>query len=180
MKKIDYYVAMSLDGFIAGQNDDVTNFMFQGDGIDQYQRDLQNYKTVIMGRRTYEFGYQFGAVPGQPSPAYPHMKHYILSDNLLLPDCSEQVAIKPVHVDAVREIRETSETDIYLCGGGQLAGWLLNNQQIDTLKIKLNPVVLGKGTRLFEGVEQAYQLVLLDTNVFSDGLQLMTYAVHYH
>lgn len=35
-----------------------------------------------MGKATYEYGYQFGVQPGQPSPVYKHMKHYIFSKTL--------------------------------------------------------------------------------------------------
>ncbi len=75
MKKIVYYVASSLDGYIAGINDDISTFIPDGKGVEKYLSDLQSFKTVIMGLRTYEFGYQFGLQPGQP--AYPHMQHYI-------------------------------------------------------------------------------------------------------
>ena len=82
MPKIIYYVASSLDGFIAGPEDDISDFAAGGSGVDQYLSDLQNFKTVIMGRRTYEFGYQYGLKPGQP--AYPHMEHFIFSSSLQL------------------------------------------------------------------------------------------------
>lgn len=80
MPKIVYYVAISLDGYIAGEGDDVSMFIPGGNGVEQYQKDLLDFSTVIMGRRTYEFGYQYGLQPGQP--AYPHMEHYIFSDSL--------------------------------------------------------------------------------------------------
>ena len=72
MARIIYYVASSIDGFIAGQNDDISDFVPGGKGVEKYLADLQKFKTVIMGRRTYEFGYQFGLEPGKP--AYPHME----------------------------------------------------------------------------------------------------------
>ncbi len=80
MRKITYYAAAAPDGFIEGPNGDVSGFVQQGDGVDQYLKDLQSYDTVIMGRKTYEFGYRFGLVPGQP--AYPHIRHYIFSNTL--------------------------------------------------------------------------------------------------
>ena len=78
MKKIVYYVAVSLDGYISGKNDDISQFIMQGDGVDHYQSNLTEFGTVIMGRKTYEFGFKYGLKPGQP--AYPDMKHYIFSE----------------------------------------------------------------------------------------------------
>ncbi len=147
MKKIIYYVANSLDGFIAGKNDDISQFILQGKGVEKYQSDLTQFETVIMGRRTYEFGFQFGLEPGQP--AYPNMQHYIFSDSMKIENLADSVHIEKRSIDRVKQIKADSKTDIYLCGGGDLAGWLLDNGLIDQLRIKLNPVILSEGTRLF-------------------------------
>jgi dihydrofolate reductase len=79
MRNIIYYAAVSLDGFNAGP------------GVDQYLNDLKNFDTVIMGRKTYEFGYRFGLNRGQP--AYPHMKHYIFSASLHFDQAAENVFV---------------------------------------------------------------------------------------
>lgn len=179
MNRIIYYVATSLDGFISGFNEDVSNFIYQGEAVNKYLEDLNSFSTVMMGRNTYEFGYRFGAEAGQPSPAYPHMKHYIFSNSLSFENQSDQIEIKKISLPEIEHIRKTSPTDIYLCGGGQLAGWLLQNKQIDLLKIKLNPVVLGSGKKLFDGIEAAHHLKLNDSKVYSDGMQVLTYELLY-
>ncbi|MEM6841161.1 MAG: dihydrofolate reductase family protein [Bacteroidota bacterium] len=173
MRKIIYYVASSLDGYIAGENDDISQFILQGEGVDKYQLDLAHFRTVIMGRKTYEFGYQYGLQTGQP--AYPHMHHHIFSNSLTINNLSEQVQIEKLSVSRVEEIRENAKTNIYLCGGGQLAGWLLENGLIDQLKLKLNPVVLGSGTKLFGDSTANERWELTDKESFSDGLQILTY-----
>jgi len=173
MKKIVYYVASSLDGYIAGKNDDISQFILQGEGVEKYQSDLAHFDTIIMGRRTYEFGYQFGLTPGQP--AYPNMVHHIFSDTLEIENLSDAVKIEPLSLDRIHAIQQASKTDIYLCGGGQFAGWLLENGMVDQLKIKLNPVVLGGGTQLFGNSSASANWVLTDKESFSDGMQILTY-----
>lgn len=173
MKKIIYYVASSLDGYIAGENDDISKFISQGEGVEKYQSDLANFGTVIMGRKTYEFGFQYGLEPGQP--AYPNMEHHIFSNSLKIDNLSESVKIEKLSVDKVNEIRKNAKTDIYLCGGGKFAGWLLKNGLIDQLKLKLNPVVLGSGTKLFGSSTVGESWELTDKESFSDGLQILTY-----
>ena len=175
MKKIIYYVASSLDGFIAGPNDDIRLFMEGGPGVDQYLSDLQSFKTVIMGRRTYEFGYRFGLKPGQP--AYPHMTHHIFSRSLHFANAAESVHIEPLDLERIRQIKADAPTDIYLCGGGQFAGWLLKNQLIDVLKIKLNPILLGQGVPLFGDAGQTAKLQLTERQSFPDGLQILSYQI---
>lgn len=173
MKKIIYYVASSLDGYIAGENDDINKFILQGEGVEKYQSDLANFGTVIMGRKTYEFGFQYGLEPGQP--AYPNMKHHIFSNSLKIDNLSEPVKIEKISVDTVNEIRQNARTDIYLCGGGEFAGWLLENGLIDQLKLKLNPVVLGSGTKLFGASTASESWELINKESFPDGLQILTY-----
>ncbi len=177
MRNIVYYVASSLDGFISGPDDDVSGFVPEGSGVTQYQRDLAAFDTVIMGRKTYEFGYAYGMKPGQL--AYPGMKHFIFSDHLIFEEQDSRLHVRPMQLDEIEKIREQSETDIYLCGGGQFAGWLLDNQKIDILKIKLNPLILGKGVRLFGNSKQNLKTELINTELYERGLQIMTYKILY-
>lgn len=177
MRKIIYYVATSIDGYIAGENNDVSQFIHQGKSIETYQMDLSLFKTVIMGRKTYEFGYQFGLTPGQP--AYPSMDHYIFSNSIHFTNAHPQVHLKEANLDIIDHIKETSSTDIYLCGGGDFAGWLLNHQLIDEIKIKLNPIILGGGIKLFGKSNSNYALQLIQQNSFEDGIQILTYAINY-
>ena len=175
MRKIIYYVATSLDGYIAGENDDIRDFVAGGKGVDKYLADLQNFQTVIMGRRTYEFGYQYGLEPGKP--AYPHMEHFIFSDTLQIEDLSETVHIEKKSIDRIKEIKESSNSDIYLCGGGIFAGWLLDNGLIDQLKLKLNPIILGAGIRLFGNSTTKAKWNLREAESFDDGLKILTYDI---
>ena len=174
-RRIIYYVATSLDGYIAGPGGDISGFVGAGDGVDRYLADLAAFDTVIMGRNTYTFGYRFGLKPGQP--AYGHMTHYIFSDNLVLPDRDPKVNVMHVDLRNIQDIRRQPGSDIYLCGGGRFAGWLLDHGMIDVLKIKLNPLVLGGGTRLFGDSTTTLNLRLTDSERFDDGLQIITFAI---
>ena len=175
MRKVIYYVAVSVDGYIAGPNDDISGFALQGAGVEKYQQDLLQFDTVIMGRRTYEFGYQYGLPPGQP--AYPHMDHYLFSNTLAFEKPHEKVHVVPLNLSQITTLKEQDGSDIYLCGGGAFAGWLLDQRQIDVLKIKLNPVILGEGTRLFGASSGGYQLALTEHETFDEGLQILTYDI---
>lgn len=175
MRKIIYYVATSLDGYISGPDGDISGFAPSGDGVDRYLADLQAFDTVIMGRKTYEFGYRFGLQPGQP--AYPHMQHHIFSNTLRLENAGEQVKVQAPDLETIEKLKRQAGTDIYLCGGGEFAGWLLDHDLIDGLKIKLNPLVLGAGVRLFGSSTQSYRLRLTTSEQFDGGLQILAYDI---
>lgn len=175
MREIIYYVATSLDGYIAGPNGDISLFAYEGNGVEQYQKDLLAFDTVIMGRKTYEFGYQFGLQPG--APAYPHMRHYIFSSSLVLENADEKVKVVPLDLGLVHQLKAEEGTPIYLCGGGELAAWLLRHDLIDILKIKLNPIILGGGIPLFGGSQKAFKGTLESSVSYEGGLLFNTYRI---
>jgi dihydrofolate reductase len=59
------------------------------------------------------------------------------------------------------------------------AGWLLDHQLIDKLKIKLNPLILGSGVRIFGDSGKSYRLNLTDSKNFEEGLQILSYDLKY-
>lgn len=177
MKKIIYYVATSLDGYIAGRNHDISGFVGDGNGVEKYLNDLREYGTVIMGRITYEFGYQYGLTPGQP--AYPHMDHYIFSESLSFDTKAANVHVKKPTLTEVDLIKESAKTNIYLCGGGTFAGWLLEHERIDQLILKINPLVLGDGIKIFGNSQVGCNLQLTSSKQYDRGLMINTYNIEY-
>ncbi len=170
-----YYVATSLDGFISGPGDDVSKFLYEGEGVKKYQSDLADFDTVLMGRKTYEMGFQFGLEPGKN--AYPGMTNYIFSSELHLENCEEGVHVSALDLDIIRGIRNRSQKGIYVCGGGKLAEWLLRHEQIDEIRIKVNPIILGAGIKLFENLGHAWQLRLASHETYPDGMMILSYEV---
>lgn len=179
MRRIIYYVAASIDGFIFGPDEDISGFenVQESDGIQKYLQDLQKFDTVIMGRKTYEFGYKFGLKPGEP--AYPHMNHYIFSRSLKLDSPDKGIEICKPDLEIVTKLKGQEGSDIYLCGGGHFAGWLLDNELIDELKIKLNPLILGSGIRLFGPSTKQFKMRLNDSKTYTYGLQIINYQIEY-
>lgn len=176
MRKIIYYVATSIDGYIAGPGGDASKFVAQGEGVQKYLRDLEKFDTVIMGRKTYEFGYDFGLQPGQP--AYPHMKHYIFSNNLSFENQHKNVHVSTPDIDLIKSLKSETGSEIYLCGGGQFAGWLLDEGMIDEVILKINPVILGEGIGLFGSSQKSVSLSTAESAFYDDdGLQVIRYII---
>ncbi len=173
MNKLIYYVATSLDGFISGINGDISMFPLHEAAIAKYKTDLKEFGTVIRGRKTYELGYHYGLEPGQP--AYDHMEHFIFSETLRLKNLAKKVHIEKLDIERVKEIIASAPTEIYLCGGGQFAGWLLDHGLIDQLKIKLNPIVIGEGIPLFGASTKSFVTELIHKESFEGGIQFLTY-----
>jgi dihydrofolate reductase len=177
MRKIVYYVASSIDGYISKPGDDISGYVGEGNGVARYLNDLVDFDTVIMGRNTYEFGYKYGLKPGDVP--YKNMKHYIFSNTLKFETADNKVTVCHRDIEIIQKLKSEAGSDIYLCGGGTFAGWLLDNKQIDVLKVKLNPLIAGQGTRLFGNSAGSYSIRLIDSALYDHSLQIMTYTITY-
>ncbi len=129
MRDVVYDVAVSLDGYIAGPGDDISAFPAEGDHVAAYLDRLASYGTVIMGRRTHEFGYCFGLQPG--ARASPHMDHHVFPQSPVLPEGSDVAVVRDGWRDYVLSLRSGTGSSIYLCGGGAFAGWMAQKGFLD-------------------------------------------------
>ena len=177
MRRIVYYVAVSVDGFIEDSNKSADKFIHEPSIVDFYLDELKDFDTTIMGKKTYENGYKYGIKPGQA--AYPHMQHYIFSNTLAFDKPDKNVEVVVPDLKFIYDLKDHKGTDIYLCGGGIFAGWLLENELIDVLKLKLNPVIFGGGTRLFGSSTKSVFLDLKESLDFEKGFKILTYNIKY-
>jgi dihydrofolate reductase len=173
-RKLIYDVAVSLDGFIAGPGGDISLFVPEGDHVAAYLERLKTYSTVVMGRRTYEFGYAFGLEPGKR--AYAHMDHHVISKTLALPEEREVEIVREDGAAFVAALKRAEGGDIYLCGGGELAGALHEAGLIDVLRLKLNPIVLGEGVRLFGRADATARYRLAGVQTYQSGVAFLEYV----
>jgi len=177
MRKIVYDVAVSLDGFISHEDGSVAGFLADGPHVADYFARLQGYDTVLMGRSTYEWGYAMGLAPGRR--AYPHMRHYIFSTTLRLGADAEVEVVARDAPAAVARLREEPGGDIYLCGGGAFAGFLLDHGLVDQLVLKVNPIVFGHGVRLFGASTRKVGTALRSAMSYPNGVVLSRYDLVY-
>ena len=173
MRKLKYHVATTLDGFIAHQDHTVGGFVSEGEHVTDYLNSLENdYDAVLMGRRTYEFGFQFGV-----TDPYPRMKQYVLSRTMeKSPDPNVELVSENV-IDLVKNLKNEVGKDIYLCGGGELATTLLDEGLIDEIVLKVNPVLFGGGVPMFSDTIGQADLELISSKVYNNGVLLLQYRV---
>ncbi|HEX5734510.1 MAG TPA: dihydrofolate reductase family protein [Blastocatellia bacterium] len=173
MRKLKYHVAITIDGFIAHEDHTIDGFIGEGEHVTDYLESLRNdYDAVLMGRRTYEFGFQFGV-----TNPYPWMKQYVLSRTMeRSPDPNVELVSHNI-IDLVRGLKEGTGKDIYLCGGADLAGRLIAEDLVDEIILKLSPVAFGSGIPLFSGAVKQIDLELIGSKVYESGVVLLSYRV---
>ncbi len=67
--------------------------------------------------------------------------------------------------------------DIFVFGSARLGSALLNAGLIDEIRVIINPILLGAGTRLFQNIERKIDLKLNRSKTFRSGNVLLDYAV---
>lgn len=162
MRELVYYIAVTLDGYIAGPHGEFDAFLFEGDHMsaitDRFADTLPTdaadalgiaqdgslFDTVLMGWNTY-------AVGGTASP-YRHLRQIVFSRVQKAEGENLQVTGEdPTSV--VRRLKQEQGASIWLCGGAALAASLID--EIDRIVIKRHPLLFGSGIPLFG--ERPYQ-----------------------
>ncbi|MGA6160139.1 dihydrofolate reductase family protein [Stenotrophomonas sp. NPDC087984] len=191
MRKLVYYIAVTLDGRIAGPGGEYdffpagdeqqsaaysawTNTLYP-ETVPTAHRAMvgladapnRHFDTVVMGLGTYRPALDAGI--GSP---YAHLRQYVVSSTLK-PDIDPAVTVVPGDPLAlVRELKREEGTglDVWLCGGGKLAGALL--PEVDGLVIKNYPVVAGAGIPAFDGAFDPTVFDVAERTAFPGGVTL--------
>ncbi|MGN9808892.1 dihydrofolate reductase family protein [Micromonospora sp. BQ11] len=187
MRKLVYYVAVTLDGFIAAPDGSPDFFGLEPDlaahiathwpqtlptflhpqfGIEAPQG---RFDAVVMGRATYDPALKVGIT----SP-YAHLRQYVFSRSLPPSTDREVEIVAGDPVEFVRALRREPGGDIWLCGGGQLAGQLL--PEVDELVLKLNPVVAGSGVPLAARGFEPHRFALVESVPLTSGTVVLHYT----
>jgi dihydrofolate reductase len=171
MHPIIYDVAVSIDGFISGPDGDVSQFAQDGPVVEAYFARLARYATAIMGRETYEFGLKPGENP------YKSMETLVFSRSMDLQGADEISVQKAISAGLFRDLKARAKGPIYLCGGGDFAGSLLDLGVIDILRLKRAPILLGGGVALFGSSATAPKLKLTESQSYENGYVYQEFAV---
>ena len=173
MRKLTYLVASTIDGKIAKEDGAWDCFMQFGDEhAPDYLAALQTFDAVVMGLKTYEVGLKEGL-----TDPYPHLATYVFSSTLKESPNKKVTVVAGDPAEFVAKLKSQPGGDIYLCGGGKLAGALMAAGLIDQVDIKLYPLIMGPGIPLFEGAVPVKLMNLKSSKVYGNGVVLLTYEV---
>lgn len=172
-RKVIVYIAMSLDGYIAGEGDDLSFLsIVQQDGEDYgYHAFVETVDTVIIGRKTYDWVCKQGIIPHE------YKSLYVITRNPQLSKTSSQYHSGDLS-ELMKKLLSESGKHIYCDGGAELIGSLLKLEMIDECIISIIPTIVGGGTPLFRNHHEI-KLNLLSTTSFPSGLVQVHYAVQY-
>lgn len=168
MRRVRYQVACSLDGYIAGPDDDfgwiTPEPAFDFDAL------YAQFDTLLMGRRTYEIVRAAGeGFRG---------KEVLVASRTLEPQSHPDIEVVADGLqERIRELRSQPGRDIWLYGGGELFSQLLGWGLVDTVEPAIIPVLLGGGIPLLPSPAARRRLTLLRHEAYPSGMVLLEYQV---
>lgn len=171
MPEVVYYVAASLDGYLAPVDGSLDWLMpFEGTDEDHgYAEFYASVDAVLVGSRTYEQMIGFGDWPYVGTPTWVFSSRDLEADrpDVTITDSSPAAVLKQLDVRGVRRA--------WLVGGGALAGAFESAGLITEYIVSVIPVLLGAGIPLFGGPVPLRNLHLEGTTRYSDGIVQLRY-----
>lgn len=174
MARIVGYIAASLDGFIADENEGL-EWLFAAEaelGEHHYDQFIKGIRTVVMGRTTYDWLVRSGA-----AWAYDEQRTLVVTsrpiDNPIGPletrsDIDELIA----------ELRGLSDGDVWMLGGGKLQMAFIERGALDEIEIYVASAIIGGGYPLFPPTGFKRTLELISAKSLGKGMARLHYRLN--
>lgn len=173
MRKISLFIAISLDGYIAKPNNDLSFLkIVEKEGEDYgYAKFTSAIDTLIVGRKTYDY-----VLKEIGSSHYDNGERdiYVIT-RTPKPNKGRVTFYTGDIAELVKKLKSENGKDIYCDGGAEVINKLLKLDLIDEYIISIIPILLGNGTRLFKDGRPEQLLELISPKSFDTGLMQLHY-----
>jgi dihydrofolate reductase len=133
-------------------------------------------EALLLGRRSYEwFAARWPSRSGELADRLNSLPKYVVSSTLEDPDWKNTTVLKGDVVNEVSKLKQELDGEINVPASFQLARTLIEHDLVDELRLKIFPVVLGAGERLFGELRDKKTLRLTDSGTVGDGVAILTY-----
>jgi dihydrofolate reductase len=184
MRKITVLEFITLDGVMQGpggpDEDTSGDFKFGGwtvpyfdDVSGQEMQKQMEPADLLLGRKTFEI---FAGYWPQHEPGWPGINDvtkYVVSTTLQKAKWQNSIILRTL--DDIKKLKNTDGSDLQVWGSGNLAQTLLKNDLVDELKLKIYPITLGTGKRLFGEGTSAAAFTLTNSIVTPSGVIFADY-----
>jgi dihydrofolate reductase len=185
MRKIIVSANVTLDGIIQspmGSEEDISGDFKYG-GWTAPNADAQSGKAVqkemnqtadyLLGRKTFEHFASFWPEHANMWPGINEGTKYILSKTIKTSDWKNTVFLRSL--EDIKQLKVSEGPDIQVWGSSELIHLLLENGLVDELHLRIFPVILGKGKKLFDDSTAATAYILTENIITSKGVIIAHY-----
>jgi dihydrofolate reductase len=168
--KTTIHIATSLDGFVADTANSVHWLENLSSNIGVFERILpfmQAVDGVVLGRKTYESAMEYGEWP------YRKKQCLVVTSSTAQPTTPDTYFIRPEEV--MNKANALGIQHLWVVGGGQLNGYMVEQGWIDELIVTVSPILLGAGQPLMASLGKHTQIQLFDLYPLPDGFIELSY-----
>jgi dihydrofolate reductase len=135
-------------------------------------------EALLLGRRSYEwFAARWPSRSGELADRLNSMPKYVVSSTLEDPDWNNSTVLKGDAVDEVSKLKQELGGEIVVAASFRLVHTLMEHDLVDELRLKIFPVVLGAGERLFGETSDKKPMRLVNTRTVEGGVIFLIYEV---
>ena len=140
--------------------------------------DALHAEALLLGRRSYEFfGARWPSRNGELADRLNSLPKYVVSSTLEDPGWNNSTVLKGAAVDEVSKLKHELDGEILVLASFQLMRALIQRDLVDELRLKIFPVVLGAGERLFGETNNTKPMRLLESQTVDDGVAFLTHQL---
>jgi dihydrofolate reductase len=172
---------VTLDGFFEGPNHDISWHRNDRESNDFAEQQSGQPGTILFGRITYEMMASVWPTPRviQSNPIVAgfmnNSEKIVFSNTLTNVGWQNTRLVRGDAAEEVAKLKDQPGSDMIIFGSGKLVSSLAQKNLIDEYQIMLYPLVLGRGTPLFNGVDNKINLKLARSQVLKNGNVLLVY-----
>jgi dihydrofolate reductase len=184
MRKIIVLSMITLDGVMqapGGPGEDRSGGFKYGGwtasyGDEVYSKVIENElkpAEYLLGRKTFEIWAGYWPEHADFWPGINEGTKYVLSKTMKKSNWKNSVFLK--NVAAIKKLKSGSGSDIHVWGSSKLIQLLFKNDLVDELRLKIHPLLLGKGKKLFDNGVIPAAFTLTESLVTTTGVIIATY-----
>jgi dihydrofolate reductase len=189
MRKIIVLSMITLDGVMqapGGPKEDTSGGFKYGGWVAPYSDEVYD-KVVqkelkpadyLLGRKTFEIWADYWPEHGDFWPGINEGTKYVFSKSMkksepIVTGWKNSVVIK--NLADIKKLKNSKGSDIQVWGSGELVQLLLKNDLVDELRLKIHPLTLGKGKKLFDNGTIPSAFTLIESIVTPSGVIIANY-----
>jgi dihydrofolate reductase len=184
MRKIVVLSMITLDGVLqapGGPKEDASGGFKYGGWVAPYgdevldkilEKELKP-ADYLLGRKTFKIWENYWPVHADFWPGINDGTKYVLSRTVKKSDWKNSVFLKGLA--AIKRLKSSKGSDLQVWGSGELIQLLLKNDLVDELRLKIYPLTLGKGKKLFDDGAMPSAFALIESLVTPSGVIVATY-----
>ena len=186
MRKVILFLMVSLDGYFEGPNQEIDWHNVDAEFNEFALSQTNDVDTLLFGRVTYQLmaSYWPTEAAKYDDPAVAErmnsLPKIVFSRTLDSVEWNNTRLIKDNVVEEITKLKQQPGKDIAIFGSSNLCVSLIKMGLIDEFRIMVNPIVLGDGHPLFNGLGGKLNLKLLKTKTFNSGNVLLYYQPVHH